>query len=192
MSVQTEFRQRLYDAAEAFYYAGVLTSLPFDAANVDAGSFPNAEWAAKAAVTGPDKRNRLGAPPIVNLAFAIELYLKLLIGKQSRGHDLHKLFLVLEKAEPGAAQFLIHNYRHSRGCREDFLAALRPEACAFKRWRYAYEYEFLCSSADTLMALADGCRGAARELCSDLRKVFEQRPAGASQRAAFDSDPSAG
>ena len=24
-----EYRQRLYDAAEAFYFAGILTSLPF-------------------------------------------------------------------------------------------------------------------------------------------------------------------
>lgn len=66
----------------------MLTSLPFDAANVDAGDYRNAGWAAEAAIAGENRRNHLGAPPIVSFGFAIELYLKLLINRPVKGHDL--------------------------------------------------------------------------------------------------------
>jgi hypothetical protein len=73
MSVKTEFRQRLYNAADAFYYAGILTSLPFDAVKLDAGQFRHTQWAADEAIAGDNRRNHLVAPPIVNFGFALEL-----------------------------------------------------------------------------------------------------------------------
>ena len=157
MSVETELPQRLYDAAEAFYYSGVLTCLPFDALNVDAGDYRHAEWAAEAAASGQQRRNRLGAPPLVNFGFSIELYLKLLIvlsgGKSVREHDLYKLFLKLEKGAQHVAQCLVRNHQHVRGCREEFLEILKAEASVFEDWRYAHEKEFLCSSPDTLLMI---------------------------------------
>jgi hypothetical protein len=172
MSVEAEFRQRLYNAAEAFYYAGILTSLPFDAANVEAGDYRHVQWAADAAIAGKNPRNHLGAPPIVNLGLALELYLKLLIGKRVREHDLHKLFLTLEKDVPQTAKALIRNHHYSRGCREEFVEVLKAEASVFEDWRYAHESELLISSPDTLLALAKCCRKTVTEMCPDLRSAF--------------------
>lgn len=176
MTPTEETQQRLYNAAEAFYYAGILTSLPFDAAHVDAGALRNAEWAARAAIAGPDRRNGLGAPPLINFSFAIELYLKLLItlgsGKLKRGHDLHALFLKLEEAAPSVAACLIRNHAYARGCRAEFIEILKDEALVFQQWRYAHEQEFLCSSADTFLMIADACRQTVCELKPDLRSAF--------------------
>jgi hypothetical protein len=95
--------QRLYEAAEAFYYAGILTSLNFDAKNIDANFYVNAIGAANAALAGQNRINSLGAPPIVTFSFAIELYIKLLRiladTVRMRGHDLHALFCKLDEAE---------------------------------------------------------------------------------------------
>jgi hypothetical protein len=71
-------QRRLYDSAEAFYYAGILASPFFDAANVEAGAYTGSASAAEAARHGGNRRNWLGAPPIVNFGLAIELYIKLL------------------------------------------------------------------------------------------------------------------
>ncbi len=91
-----EYRQRLYGAAEAFYFAGVLTSLPFNATNLT-GQHCDVSSAASAAVNGGNGLNQLGAPPIVNFGFSIELYIKLLRhladAQRVQGHDLDKLFL---------------------------------------------------------------------------------------------------
>jgi hypothetical protein len=61
----TALQQRLYNAAEEFYYAGILTSLPFDAANVDAGAYRHTVWAAEAAAFGQNRCDYLVAPPIM-------------------------------------------------------------------------------------------------------------------------------
>jgi hypothetical protein len=171
-----EDRQRLYNAAEAFYYTGILTSLLFDASNVDHRHYRDAKQAAEAAAAGPNRWNSLGAPPIVNFGFSVELYLKLLIGKREFGHDLCKLFLRLEQAAPQAAQSLVRNHHYARGCREEFLETLQAVASVFEQWRYSHEHQFLCSSPDTLLVLANGCRKTVQELCPDLHKVFAQRP----------------
>jgi hypothetical protein len=171
---QTELQQRLlYNAAEAFYYAGVLTSLPFDAASVDAGAYRRAELAAKAAAYGQNKCNILGAPPIVNFGFSIELYIKLLRhladGNLMNGHNLHKLFLKLDEVAPQVAAAAIRNHPPSRGCREEFLESIKNEASVFEEWRYAYEKQFLCSSPDILLMLADAFRKTVWKLHPDLR-----------------------
>jgi len=166
----------LFNAAEAFYYAGVLTSLPFDAMNVEAGNYRRAEPAAEAAAGGRNRRNILGAPPIVNFGFAIELYMKLLLnlasGKPRREHDLFKLFLALGKTDAEVSQRLIVNHPPSRGCREDFVEFLKTDASVFDDWHYAHEKEFLLASSDTLLMLVLACRKTVRELRPDVRSAF--------------------
>lgn len=66
---QNEYCRRLYDAAEAFYFAGILTSLPFDAAK-EFGQ-RDLSSAASAMVSGGMRLNQLGAPPLVNFALSI-------------------------------------------------------------------------------------------------------------------------
>lgn len=83
---QTERQHQLYNAAEAFYYAGIITSVPFDAANVHGKPHGTAEDAGNAALGGSNRINYLRAPPIVNLGFSIELYIKLLISLSGTSH----------------------------------------------------------------------------------------------------------
>ena len=173
---QTKLQKRLYNAAEEFYYAGVLTSLPFDAANVDAGAYRHTVWAAEAAACGQNKCNSLVAPPIINFGFSIELYIKLLRnladGNLMHGHNLHELFLKLDEAAPQVGAAAIRNHYSSRGCREEFIEFIKNEASVFEEWRYAYEKEFLCSSPDILFVLADAFRKTVWELHPDLRSAF--------------------
>jgi hypothetical protein len=120
---QTERQHRLYDAAEAFYYAGIITSVPFDAANVHGKPHGTAEDAGNAALGGSNRLNRLGAPPIVNLGFSIELYIKLLISLSGtnppKGHELDKLFSRLNQVSPQASSAVIKNHYYCRGCEKE-------------------------------------------------------------------------
>jgi hypothetical protein len=168
----TIFKARQFTAAEK----DVLTSLPFDAANVDAGAYRHTVWAAEAAAYGQNRCNYLGAPPIMNFGFSIELYIKLLRnladGNLMHGHNLHDLFLKLDEAAPQVGSAAIRNHYSSRGCREEFLKFIRNEASLFEEWRYAYEKEFLCSSPDTLFLLANAFRKTVWELHPVLRSAF--------------------
>ncbi len=170
-----EYRQRLYDAAEAFYFAGVLTALPFNATN-DPAHQRNASSAATAAISGGSRLNYRGAPPIVNFGFSIELYIKLLQhladASPMQGHNLYKLFRELEKAAPAVATLVINTHHYARGDRCEFLDYVRAEARVFKEWRYAYEKDFVCSSADTLFALANAFRNAIKDLHPDMASAF--------------------
>ena len=145
----SDFQQRLYNAADAFYYAGILTTLPFDALKVDGGAYRHAEWAAEAAVNGENRRNTLGAPPIVNFGFSIELYIKLLWNLSTKtemnGHDLHELFCKLDASSPEISRAVIAKSSYARGCRDEFLELIMEEASVFNDWRYAHEKEFLGS-----------------------------------------------
>ncbi len=171
----TDFQQRLYNAADAFYYAGILTALPFDALNVDCGDFRNAAWAAEAAAYGRNRRNTLGAPPIVNFGFSIELYIKLLwnlsTNNNIRGHKILELFTELETL-PNIGALVIKNSSYARGCRDDFLGMITAESSVFEDWRYAHEKEFLCSSPDTLLMIAVSFRKTVWELYPDLNSAF--------------------
>ncbi|WP_406857576.1 hypothetical protein ABEG18_08140 [Alsobacter sp. KACC 23698] len=172
-----DFHQRMLNGADAFYFAGLLTSVPFDAARVAEEQLTNATAAGIAASRGHDGPNSLGAPPIVNLAFAIELYLKLLLslhGKLSRGHSLADLFIALEAQAPDVVACSIALHRYSRGDRDEFFEELRTVSNSFEQWRYAHEHEFLISSADTLMSIADAFRASIRELHPKLVSVFDR------------------
>lgn len=171
----SEYRQRLYDAAEAFYFAGILTSLPFNAASAS-GQHCDVSSAANAVVSGGNRQNQLGAPPIVNFGLSIELYIKLLrhLADSSRvkGHNLHCLFLELERAAPDVAYVVISKHHYACGDRDEFLEYLRSEAKVFEEWRYAYEKEILCSSADTLLTLANAFRSAIKDLHPAMASAF--------------------
>jgi hypothetical protein len=179
-----EYGQRLYDAAEAFYFAGILTSLPFDA-DGDIGQFELCK-VANAVVIGTTRRNELGAPPIVNFGLSIELYIKLLHYLADatcvRGHNLHVLFLALEKVAPAVASLVMYKHYYTRGDRDEFLDYLRAEASVFEEWRYAYEKEFLCSSANTLFVLANAFRSAITDLHPDMTSAFIRQPSPAPLR----------
>ena len=168
--------QRLYDAAEAFYFAGILASTSFDAANVAVNLHTTADEAANAALTGTKRKNELGAPPIVNFGFSIELYIKLLRflldAHLMNGHNLHCLFLELEKIAPEVSAAVIKNHRYARGKREEFIESISDEKSVFEDWRYAYEKEFLCSSPDSLLTLADAFRQTMREIHPNYRSAF--------------------
>ncbi|MBV8068404.1 MAG: hypothetical protein JO270_00765 [Acidobacteriaceae bacterium] len=176
-AVNDEYAQRLYNAAEAFYFAGVLTTLPFDAANAAQGGYELARTA-DAAIGGPQRHNQLGAPPIANFGFSIELYIKLLLHltglSRVRGHDLHALFVKLKERAPDIASRVMEKHHYARGDCCEFLSYLKDEARAFEKWRYAHEEEFLCSSPETLFTLANAFRDAISELYPDLTSVFRQ------------------
>ncbi len=173
-----EYRQRLYDAAEAFYFAGMLTSLPFEA-SIDSGH-RDVSSAANAMISGKRRLNRLGAPPIVNFAFSLELYIKLLRhiadAPIERSHNLHDLFLGLETAAPDVASLVMCKHHYARGDRGEFLEYLSADAMAFEKWRYAYESELLCSSADALFTLANAFRSAIMDLHPHMTSAFVNRP----------------
>lgn len=178
-----EYRQRLYDAAEAFYFAGLLTSLPFNAANNSGHN--DVSSAANAVVSGKSKPNSLGAPPIVNFGFSIELYIKLLWhladATCKKGHDLHELFLGLDKVAPRVGSHVMCKHRYARGDRDEFLCSLKAEAKVFKEWRYAYEEEFLCSSPDTLFIFANAFRSVILDLHPDMTSAFANSGLGTSE-----------
>jgi len=180
-TILAELPQRLYGAAEAFYYGGILCSLKFDAENVDSGTYRHAELAARAAISGENRAADLGAPPIVNFGFAIELYIKLLrymADKQTiSGHNLCSLFLELERVASDVAETVINNHFYWSGDRNEFIEDISGVANVFEEWRYAYEKSLLCTSADSLLTLANAFRRTVRELHPGLDSPFRDHTA---------------
>ena len=80
-------------------------------------------------------------------------------------------FLKLDEVAPQVGADVIRNHPPSRGCREEFLEFIKNEASVFEEWRYAYEKEFLVSSPDILLMLADAFRKTVRKLHPDLRSA---------------------
>ncbi len=78
----------------------------------------------------------------------------------------------MEKAAPAVAVLVINKHHYARGDRGEFLDYLKGEARVFEEWRYAYEKEFLCSSADTLFTLANAFRNAIKDLHPDMASAF--------------------
>jgi hypothetical protein len=96
-AVTAEIPKRLHNAAEAFYFAGILSSALFYAG----GAPPNRHSTIARALEGirNNSRNQVDAPPLVNFAFSIELYIKLLRfladSQLMKGHNLRDLFVAL-------------------------------------------------------------------------------------------------
>jgi hypothetical protein len=87
-------------------------------------------------------------PFIVNAAFSIEVYLKIIYkinGKEAKGHDLWELYDHLPKEAKDsilvAAQDVRPDYKHSDGA--DFLSCLSSLRNSFVKWRYVYEHDYL-------------------------------------------------
>jgi predicted nucleotidyltransferase len=177
-AVTAEIPKRLHNAAEAFYFAGILSGAPF----YGGGSAPNQHYTISCALEGIIKTryNQLDAPPLVNFAFSIELYIKLLRfladGRLMEGHNLHDLFLKMEKAATAVATSAIRHHRYARGNREEFIEYLVETKSAFEDWRYAYEKELLVAVPDNFRALADAFRAAIGELHPDRFSVFQALP----------------
>lgn len=174
-SLLAELPQRLFKSAEAFYYAGILCSLEFDAESIEQGNFRHVPWAAEAAISSGHRINYLGAPPIVNLALAIELYIKLLqfmaTKERKREHNLLRLCIRLYETAPEVVTVVIRNHHAANDC-EMFLSELKPIAKDFEQWRYAHEHSLLATSVDSLLQLANAFRRTIRELHPQLRSPF--------------------
>jgi hypothetical protein len=176
-SVAAELHQRLYNAAEAFYFAAILCNVAFYAGGAAPNQHSSVERALEGILSSSNKGSQLAAPPLVNFAFSIELYIKLLRvladGDLMQGHNLHDLFLELETVANDVSATCVRNHRYARGCRDDFLGYLDETKSVFEDWRYAYESEVLIAVPDNLHALADAFRATIRELHPGRRSVFE-------------------
>lgn len=176
--VMAEIPRRLHNAAEAFYFAAILSSTLF----YGRGAAPNQHYTVDRALEGilnsSNRRNQVDAPPLVNFAFSIELYIKLLRflvgGELIEGHNLDDLFLEMDRAAPNVGAAVIRNHRYARGDRSKFLEYLNEAKAVFTHWRYAHENEFLIATPDNLHALADAFRATMRELHPGHQSVFDR------------------
>jgi hypothetical protein len=94
----------------------------------------------------PSKGAPLAAVPcIVNLAFAIEVFLKIIAevhGKTLWGHDLVKLYKALPPAGRSAideASPVLAPRYSAASAGKPFRELLRPIATAFEQWRYTWD-----------------------------------------------------
>lgn len=176
--VVAEIPKRLHDAAEAFYFAAVLSSAWFYGRGAAPNQHSSVERALDGILISGNKHNQVGAPPLVNFAFSIELYIKLLRfladGQLMQGHNLHALFLEFENVAPDAGAAAIRCHRSARGDRDEFLEYLDDTKSVFEDWRYAYEKEFLIASPDSVQALADAFRAAMEELHPGRKSIFSR------------------
>ena len=145
------------------------------------GAAPNQHYKISRALDGirNNTRNQVDAPPLVNFAFSIELYIKLLRflvdGELMQGHNLHDLFNELDKAAPKVGATAIRQHRYARGDRDKFIEYLNDTKSIFEDWRYAYENELLIAVPDNVHALADAFRAAMRELHPNQHSTFEDK-----------------
>jgi hypothetical protein len=173
--VVAELPQRLCYAADRYYYAAILTSAPFDAANMHAQRPMSVSQAAQFALSGPNKCNDLITPPMALFGLCIELYLKLFLtmegGGRVIGHNILDLFLQLEVHSPIKAEQIIRWHRYARGTRSEFVEDLESNCNVFEEWRYSFEHELLVGSPDTLLAIADALRDASLDAYPDLKRA---------------------
>lgn len=164
--------QRLHDAADAFYFAGILSTARF----YQRDKVPN-QCSTVDRVYSSNRKNQDSAPSLVNFAFSIELYIKLLRfladGCLMKSHDVHALFLKLEKVAPAASTAAIRHHRCARGDRAGFIDDLHSTKSIFVDWRYTHEKEFPTIGLDNVHALADAFRAAIMELHPHRRGSFE-------------------
>lgn len=179
-SVIAEIPQRLHNLAEAFYFAAILSSTPFYGRGAAPNQHNTVDRAREGILSSSNRRNEVDAPPLVNFAFSIELYIKLLRfladGQLVEGHNLCDLFFELDQAAPDVGDAAIRNHRYARGERDVFLEYLDEAKAVFDQWRYAHERQFLMATPDNLHALADALRATMREFHPDQQSVFAKTP----------------
>jgi HEPN domain-containing protein len=152
--LEAEKPQRLLDNALAFYEAG-----------------RRCNASGKASIPPYKEGVWLGAPTVVCHAFAIELFLKLLLLLETgsypdREHELDTLF---DRLSPEVKDRINGNFRDWRGARH-YLEEARN---AFREWRYPHEHEFLSASHEELAEIGVALRATVSELRPDLVSVFE-------------------
>lgn len=171
-SVAAVLPQRLHDAADAFYFAAILSTTRFHPRDEVSN-----QCSAVDRVYSSNRKNQDSAPSLVNFAFSIELYIKLLRfladGCLMKSHDVHALFLRLEKVAPAASTAAIRHHRYARGNRAGFIDDLHSTKSIFMDWRYTDEEEFPITGPDNVHALADALRAAITELHPHRHASFE-------------------
>jgi hypothetical protein len=151
MSLDAETPQRMLNAAATFYIAAT-----------------RCHGTVRTATTSYATH----APPIVNYAFSIELYLKLLIllttGKLARGHKLVDFY---DKLPNETRAVVIANWKFPGD--PDHLRHLIADASDdFVQWRYAHEYDFLVASPDELHDIARALHHAVNTLKPELISCY--------------------
>jgi len=112
-------------------------------------------------------------PVIVNLAFACEIYIKMLLifenNKTMRSHDLFELFQKLsdDKQKNINNRMLQLGYKQNNGMEMNELYCL---AKSFEQWRYRYEYSILNCNMGYLTTFAT----VLRDQCSE--DIFNSMP----------------
>jgi HEPN domain-containing protein len=126
-----------------------------------------------------DNNVDVGAPVVVNYAFSIEVYLKLLLlltGKvEGRGHNLTKLFKALDDATRN--KVLTHyqqaNYPSISNA-DELIRDICDCAKAFEQWRYLYESEGLGIWMRPLRKLPVALYKTVQEIRPDLVSNYEK------------------
>jgi hypothetical protein len=151
-ALEDEKPQRLLNNALAFYEAGRRC------ATLSKTSFP------------PNKEATLDAPAVACQAFAIELFLKLLLLLETGEYpDREHLLDTLFDGLPPRVQEQI-DAKCPGGAAKVYLADARN---AFVEWRYPHEKEFLVASDESLAMVGMVLRDIIKELHPDLISVFE-------------------
>lgn len=94
---------------------------------------------------------------IVNLGFAIELFLKSILNEKAWGHDLKVLFCKVPQSEQNAILQLTiaHMQKWGFKCEEEsFWNYLEDNKLVFEEWRYFYQKG---KNANMVFLLALGC-----------------------------------
>lgn len=76
-------------------------------------------------------------PAIVNAAFSCELYIKYLLGKKRHGHNLKKLFILLDSEIQNRIRTNINEILDNRLFNFDLMLERASES--YKTWRYIFE-----------------------------------------------------
>lgn len=112
-------------------------------------------------------------PAVVNLGFAIELFLKSILNEKAWGHDLKILFCKVPQSEQNAILQLTIAHMQTWGfeCEEEsFWHYLEENKLVFEKWRYFYQKG---TSANLVFLLALGS-----SLCNILNLAKEIRGMG--------------
>jgi hypothetical protein len=144
-SVEAEMPQRMLASALAYYRAGYRCS----------------------------KEPDLGSPGIVNYAFSIEVYMKLLIlitqDKKLRGHNLLRLY---DELAEDLKNSIFQNWNSVNWPSFETEESLRwkfyDAARVFEKWRYTFEHDFLYVFPDDLQKLAKALHVTVREFAHAL------------------------
>lgn len=117
----------------------------------------------KALALSPTDIRALDVPMIVCYAFAMEIYLKLLLGRLEKEHDLWVLFRQLD--DPSKRE-IVRAYENLGKPGSYFEERLKEEARAFEEWRYVYENRrpFLVAGLDNIRDMAWALHAAAKTL----------------------------